>query len=39
LDKRPVGKPKRIWIKAVEEDSNKIPGIRNLKKRAVGRQG
>jgi hypothetical protein len=39
LDKRPAGKPKRIWIKAVQEDSKKILGIRNWKKRAVGRQG
>jgi hypothetical protein len=36
LDVRPVGKLKRIWIKAVEEDSKKIPGIRNSKKRSSG---
>jgi hypothetical protein len=36
LDIRPVGKSVRIWIKAVEEDSKKILGIRNWKKRSSG---
>jgi hypothetical protein len=34
--KRPVSKPKRRWNEAVEENSRKILGIRNWKKRSNG---
>jgi hypothetical protein len=34
--KRPVGKPKRSWTEAVEEDCKKILDIRNWKKRSNG---
>jgi hypothetical protein len=36
LSIRPVGKPIRIWIKAIEDGSKKILGIRNWKKRNSG---
>jgi hypothetical protein len=36
--RRPVGKPKRRWIKAVEEDSKKILGIRHLKREETDRR-
>jgi len=36
--RRPVGKPKSRWIYALEEESNKILGIRKWKREAVARQ-
>jgi len=36
--RRPVGKPKRRWLCAVEEESKKILGIRNWEREAVARQ-
>jgi hypothetical protein len=36
---RPVAKPKRRWIEAVEEDSKKMLGTRNWKREAMDRQG
>jgi hypothetical protein len=37
--KRPVGKPKRRWTEAVEDDSKKILGTRNWKREAMDRVG
>ena len=36
--KIPVGKTKRRWIEAVEEEPKKILGIRNWKREAMDRQ-
>jgi len=36
--RRPVGKPKRRWIYAVEEESKKILSIRKWKRETVARQ-
>jgi hypothetical protein len=38
VGKRPVGKPRRRWMKAVQEDSKKILSVRNWKRQAMNRQ-
>jgi hypothetical protein len=38
IRKRPVGKPRKRWINAVEIDSREILKVRNWKREAINRQ-
>jgi hypothetical protein len=38
LGKRPVGKPRKRWINAVEIDSKEIFKVRNWKRESLDRQ-